>query len=96
MNVLNVRRGILHLHVANQQKPREFLVHSYMYMIVQFTKMPKGKRLCSQSKETVNQVFNYFSEMEKRCASRGALDRLLEAQVREFCGVSFLLNVTYA
>ena len=40
--------------------------------------MPKGKRLL-QSKQIVNQVFNYFSEMEKRCAGRGPLNRTLEA-----------------
>ena len=38
-------------------------------------KMPEGKSLCQESKEIVNQVFNYFSKMEKGCADRGALNR---------------------
>ena len=51
---------------------------SYMHVIVQVTKMPQGKRICLQSKEIVNQVFNYFSKMEKRCTGRGAPKKPLE------------------
>ena len=42
--------------------------------------MPKGKTLCSQSKDIVNTAFNYFSEMEKHCAGRGTLKRTSEAR----------------
>ena len=41
--------------------------------------MPKGKKLCSQAKEIVNKVYNYFTEMEKDYAGRGALKRTSEA-----------------
>ena len=34
---------------------------------------------CLQSKEIVNEVLDYFSEMEKRCAGRDALNRTWEA-----------------
>ena len=35
--------------------------------------IPKGKRLCSQVKETVNRVHNYFAQLKRCCAGRGAL-----------------------
>ena len=66
-----------------------------MHVIVQVMKMHNGKRLCSQSKEIVNQVFNYLSELEKHCTGRGSLTGHQKPQVREFCGIAFLLNVAY-
>ena len=41
----------------------------------------KEETVCSQSKERVNKVFNYFSIMEKRCAGIGYLNRTSKATV---------------
>ena len=35
--------------------------------------MCRGKILCSQAKEIVNTVYNYFAQLERCCAGRGAL-----------------------
>ena len=36
--------------------------------------MPKGKRLCSQSKRLINSVYEYFAGVKKRSAGRSALE----------------------
>ena len=66
-----------------------------MHVMFQVTKMPIRKRLCSLSKEMVNQVLNYFLEMEKPSVGRGALTGHRKPQVREFCGAALCLNVAY-
>ena len=49
--------------------------------VVEFTAMPREKRLCSQAQAIVNHVYNYmyFAQLEKHSAGQGPLIRTLEA-----------------
>ena len=49
--------------------------------VVEFTAMPRGKRLCSQAQTIMNRVilYNYFAQLEKRSAGRGPLIGTSEA-----------------
>ena len=60
--------------------------HVFVYLS---PKMPKGKRVCAQTKNVLLRVYDYFDNLEQRGGGRGALYRTSEAtgELTSYCCV---------